>query len=188
MEGQLYSIGIHPWDTDINPGSIDWDKFTFMASQPCVMAIGECGIDKLKGGPLFKQMLIFKQQIDLSEKLGKPLIIHDVKAHDVIVGLKKDLNPSQNWMVHGFRGKPSVAKMLTDAGIFLSFGEKFNPDTPKEVPSNMLLAETDDSPLYISEIIQKLSANLGHDVTNLIASNTFEFLFGNSNHKNEISN
>ena len=178
LEGQWYSIGIHPWDTDTNVTPEQWEEFDRLAQLPCVVAIGECGIDKLKGGHLYKQMLVLKHQIDLSEKLGKPLIIHDVKAHDIIVGLKRDVTVTQKWLVHGFRGKPSVAKMLTDAGIYLSFGEKFNPETPVTVPENMILAETDESDLSIRQIIAGLSENLGKDMTDTIAVNTWNFLFG----------
>lgn len=175
--GQLYSLGIHPWTTDRMPDENQWADFQLKAAMPEVVAIGEAGIDKLKGAPLFKQMLIFKKQIEISEKLRKPLIIHDVKAHDVIVGLKRDLDLTQKWVVHGFRGKPSVAKMLTEAGIYLSFGEKFNPETPRTVPRHLILAETDDSSLTIEEIISGLSTNLGEDVTELIAENTATFLY-----------
>ena len=180
LEGQRFSIGVHPWDSQQMPTAQDWADFEIKASLPEVVAIGECGIDKLKGGLLFKQLIVMNHQIEISEKLKKPLIIHNVKAHDVIVGLKRDLNPTQKWMVHGFRGKPTVAKMLTDAGIYLSFGEKFNPDTPRTVPQHMILAETDDSLLSIEQIIARLSDNLGRDVTDLIAANTATFLYGST--------
>lgn len=177
LEGQLYSIGIHPWLTEKTVTPQQWEELERLASLPCVAAIGECGIDNLKGGPLFKQLLVFKRHIDLSEKLGKPLIIHDVKAHDVIVGLKRDLKPMQKWLIHGFRGKPTVAKMMTDAGIYLSFGEKFNPQTPPNVPQHMILAETDESELSIREIINALSNNISKDMTRIIAENTANFLY-----------
>ena len=176
LEGQSYSLGIHPWDSGQLPSAAEWAEFENLAELPCVVAIGECGIDKLKGGPMFKQLLVMNRQIEISEKLQKPLIIHDVKAHDVIVGLKRDLRPSQNWVVHGLRAKPTVAKMLTDAGIWVSFGEKFNPDTLKEMPGDMMLAETDESSLTIQEIISNLSSCLGRDITDLIAENTSRFL------------
>ena len=182
--GQLYSIGLHPWISDSVVSKEVWDEFDRLAALPCVVAIGECGIDKLKGGPLFKQLILFKHQIEVSEALQKPLIIHDVKAHDVIVGLKRDLNPSQKWLVHGFRGKPTVAKMLTDAGIYLSFGEKFNPESLPIVPPHMFLAETDESPLSINEIIVALANSLGQNLeefTSRIQKNTSDFLNLNQN-------
>lgn len=140
------------------------------------MAIGECGIDLLKGGPLYRQMQVMKRQIDLSESLGKPLVVHCVHGHDVIIGLKKDLQPVQNWAIHGFRGKPTVAKMLTDKGIWLSFGEKFNDNSVREVPAGMLLAETDESDSPISAIITRLSVLVGRDLTPEIEKDSRLFL------------
>ncbi len=176
IDNQLYSVGIHPWS--LTEGITDevWEKLEIALSHPCVMAIGECGIDIPKGGPLFRQMLVFKRQIGLSEKVGKPLIIHCVKAQDIIIGIKKDLKPTQPWLVHGFRGKPTIAKMLTDAGISLSFGEHFNDTTLKTLNKDFLLAETDESPLSIEEIITRLSETRGEDLTQTIVANTSRFL------------
>lgn len=183
LEGQFYSIGIHPWLTTDNPSEEEWKLFEKLAMHPAVVAIGECGIDKFKGGPLYRQMLVLKRHIEISEKVSKPLILHDVKAHDIIVGLRKDMNPTQNWVVHGLRTKPSVARMLTDSGIYVSFGEKFNPDTPRVVPREMILAETDESSLPIEEIIAALSQNMGENILEIIARNTYVFL--NLNCKSE---
>ncbi|MCH5222684.1 MAG: TatD family hydrolase [Muribaculaceae bacterium] len=176
MEGQLYSVGIHPWTTIEEPTREMWETLESAASLPCVVAIGECGVDKVKGGLMFRQLLVMQRQIKLSEQLRKPLIIHDVKAHDIIVGLRRDMKPTQNWVVHGFRGKPTVAKMLTDAGIYLSFGEKFNPDALKITPRELILAETDESPLSIEAIIETLSINRGEIMMPVIEANTDRFL------------
>ena len=130
----------------------------------------------MKGGPLFKQMQVMKRQIDLSEELQKPLVIHNVHAHDIIIGMKKDMKPTQNWLVHGFRGKPTVAGMLTDAGIWLSFNDKFNDAAVPQVPIDLLLAETDESSTPITEIITALSSLRGHDLTDDIVRNARRFL------------
>ena len=179
IDGQLYSIGIHPWDTDKQVSIQMWQKLEELAQLPCVVAIGETGIDKLKGAPLYRQLYILNRHIQISEKLKKPLIIHDVRAHDVIVGLRREMSLSQKWAIHGFRYKPTVAKMMTDAGIFLSFGETFNPDSLISAPVSLILAETDDSSLSIQEIISNLSSAYGQDITPLIAKNTSNFLFDN---------
>lgn len=176
LEQQWYSIGIHPWESQQNITAEMWQTFESCAANPAVVAIGECGIDKIKGGFLFKQLIVMNRQIDISEKLEKPLIIHDVKAHDVITGLKRDLNPKQNWAIHGFRAKPTVAKMFTDLGVYLSFGEKFNNESLLSVPQELILAETDESELTIQEIIAALSTVRGTDLTEIIAENTRRFL------------
>lgn len=176
LDGQLYSVGIHPWDTPAGISEETWKKFEEACRHPAVKAIGECGIDLVKGGPLFRQMQVMKRQIDLSEELGKPLIIHNVHAHDVIIGLKKDLKPAQQWLVHGFRGKPTVARMLTDAGIWLSFNDRFNDASVSQIPGELILAETDESDAPISDIITSLSSLRGHDMTEEIISNARRFL------------
>ncbi|MCH5229337.1 MAG: TatD family hydrolase [Muribaculaceae bacterium] len=175
-EGQRYSLGIHPWETEKDISTQQWELLEKAAMLPEVVAIGEAGIDKIRGGFMFRQILVLNKQIEISEKLKKPLILHDVKAHEAIVGLKRNLNPKQKWLVHGFRAKPTVAKMLTDEGIYLSFGEKFNPESLKITPKELILAETDESPLSIQEIISGLSQVLDTDITSLIAQNTCQFL------------
>lgn len=176
VEGQFYSVGIHPWETHGEISAETWEMFEKACRHPQVLAIGECGIDKMKGGPLFLQMQTMKRQIDLSEQLRKPLVIHNVHAQDIIIGLKKDLKPKQRWMVHGFRGKPTVAKMLTDAGIWLSFGPTLNDTSVAVVPENIILAETDDSGADIGSVITKLSVLQGKDLTETIALNSSAFL------------
>lgn len=177
LKDQLYSAGIHPWDTTMSfPDATVLKELEALCADPQIVAVGECGIDKLKGAPLFRQMLVMRRLIEISEKVGKPLIIHSVRAHDTILGLKKDLVPRQKWLIHGFRGKPSVAKMLTDAGIFLSFGTLHNDDTVRTVPLELMLAETDDNPESIETVIASLSALRGRDLTGEIAANTMRFL------------
>lgn len=169
LPGQAYSIGIHPW----NAGDTDPDTFQILDSlvaMPCVVAIGECGIDNARDTPLFRQMLAFRHCVELSEKYTKPLIIHCVRAHDIILGLHRDLHPTQAWIIHGFRQKPTIAKMLTDAGIYLSFGEKFNPESLMSCPKDRLLAETDESSLSIDRI-NAMHDSIRPDASQLSISN-----------------
>lgn len=171
-EGQKYSVGIHPWKTLEEPAPELWQILERAAADAKVVAIGEAGIDAGKGGPMFRQLQVLRRQIELSEAVGKPLILHNVKAQDILIGLRRDLNPAQPWISHGFRGKPTIAKMLLDAGLYLSYGEKFNPESLAMTPSDRLLAETDESPLSIEEIIAALSAAAGRDLTPTISANT----------------
>ena len=170
--GQLYSLGIHPW----RPEEATEENFGLLArlaGMPEVAAIGEAGVDQLRGGPMYRQMLAFRRQIEISEAAGKPLVVHDVKAHDSVAGLRRDYAPVQPWILHGFRAKPTVAKMMLQAsdGFWFSFGEKFNPDALRAVPRERILAETDESALDIRQIIARLSEALGEALTETIAAN-----------------
>ena len=80
----------------------------------------------------------------LSEKNSLPLILHVVKAFPEIIALKKELKPRQPWIIHGFRGKPELAKELHRHGFFLSLGERHNPDAAAIIPAERLLLESDE--------------------------------------------
>ncbi len=171
-DARYISVGIHPWNTVESIAESTWQALESAAQSDRVVAIGECGIDKLRGGAMFQQLNIFKRQIELAETLRKPLIIHAVKADDYICALRRDLKPEMPWVVHGYRGKPAAAAQLLRCGCYLSFGEKFNSDTLLACPQNRILAETDESNLGIEEIISRLSTVTGSDLTPIIASNS----------------
>ncbi len=176
----LFSVGIHPWDVSPVPDADEeraWERLEALALLPNVAAIGECGIDLMRGNaPLFRQMQVMKRHVELSERAGKPLLIHDVKAHDILVGMRRDMKPSQPWAIHGFRLKAGVAEMMLRAGFMLSLGPDFNPDSLRTIPRDRLLAETDDSPVEIGTVIARLSAAAGEDLGPTIAANSAAFL------------
>lgn len=170
LAGQLYSAGIHPWDVPDLDSEKAFPQLEAIVNNPQVAAIGECGVDLMRGGPLYRQLQVFRRHVELSESVGKPLIIHCVKGDDIVCGLRRDLRPTQPWVIHGYRGKPGGASALLRAGCHLSFGEKFNPGTVAfalDTAPDRILAETDESPLPITEIIANLNLT-----PPLIASNT----------------
>lgn len=137
-----FSVGIHPWDS-ATATEADMAEIERMAEDPRVVAIGETGIDKLRGGDINKQLDILKRHIALSERLGKPLILHIVRAFPEIIRLRILLHPSQRWIIHGFRGKPELARELLRHGFDISLGQAFNPATAAAIPTDRLFHETD---------------------------------------------
>lgn len=174
---QAWSTGLHPWDLDLycadNLRIKDeiWVELVAAAASPDVVAIGECGIDLSHGGLLATQMLTFRKQALLAERLRKPLIIHAVKAHDIITSMKKDLKPEQPWIIHGFRNKPTIAEIYLKAGCWLSFGEKFSPEALDITPLDRILAETDESSLSINSIIMRLEESSQKNLRDAIIAN-----------------
>ncbi|MFN5879138.1 MAG: TatD family hydrolase, partial [Flavobacteriales bacterium] len=62
-----FSAGIHPRFAEHSNEQSEWlNKVT--KSQKC-LAIGEVGLDKLKGPAMDIQLAIFRRQIELSERL-----------------------------------------------------------------------------------------------------------------------
>ena len=143
-EGGYYSVGIHPWNINSATES-EYGCLKKIASHPQVIAIGEAGLDKMIPIDLSIQEEIFRWQIELSETLGKPLIIHSVKTSNEIIQLKKEFCPKSPWIIHGFRGKKELADQLTAQNIYLSFGERYQESAIKSIPLNRLLLETDES-------------------------------------------
>jgi TatD DNase family protein len=143
-EGGYYSVGIHPWNINSTTES-EYECLKKIASHPQVIAIGEAGLDKMIPIDLSIQKEIFRWQIELSETLSKPLIIHSVRTSNEIIQLKKEFCPKSPWIIHGFRGKKELADQLTAQNIYLSFGEKYQESAIKSIPLNRLLLETDES-------------------------------------------
>jgi TatD DNase family protein len=146
------SVGLHPWYINAEWKS-EMDKVHTAAAAENVLFIGETGLDKLRGADSELQEAIFIEHIRISESVGKPLIIHCVKAFDEIIALRKKMRPQQQWIIHGFRGKPQQAQQLLDNGFQLSFGEHFNADSlTLAFHRRSLWLETDESPHSIEEI------------------------------------
>ncbi len=77
---QACSAGIHPWYVDLNEEA-QWEALVKYAEKPQVIAIGECGLDKLCATEWNRQLHLFEKQIVLANELKKPLIIHCVRAY-----------------------------------------------------------------------------------------------------------
>ncbi len=169
--GQFYSLGIHPWHIPNDPTE-QLARLANCAPDSRVLAIGETGFDSARGSAMWLQSKCFKAHVAISEELKKPLIVHCVKCADMIVALSRELKPQQPWIIHGFRGKPSVAKMLLDAGCYLSFGQHFNPESLRFTPAERILAETDDNALLnIHDVIAALSEARGQEMLPIIEMN-----------------
>ncbi len=156
LTAQRYSVGIHPWK--IPAGGVseeEMDKLRKAALRPDVVAIGECGIDLMREGmaPAAIQMNVLKKHIEISESVKKPLILHSVKGQEIICGMRKEMKPEQEWIIHGFRGKPTILDMYLKAGIAVSYGEHFNEESVRRTPPDKLYTETDESQIPIREII-----------------------------------
>ena len=157
QEGRIYSVGLHPWHI----GEYWQDKINRLeqvAQHYQVVAIGETGLDSLKGAPLNLQEKVMQAHINIASATGKPLVIHCVRTSQQILKLWRDNPKAHNiaWIIHGFRGNENVARELLDTSFYLSFGIKHNEAALAATPVDHLLVETDDEPA--SSINQVLKA------------------------------
>ncbi len=169
-ESGIFSVGFHPWYI----GEYTDDSFALLekwTKDPRFVAIGECGLDKNSKYSVEYQLDVFKKQIELSEKTEKPLIIHCVGCFNELFDLKKTLKLHQTWIIHGFRGKPELARQALKNGCTLSFGELFNAESVSYTPINKLYIETDESNLAIFEIYKRISEIKSCKIEQLNAGN-----------------
>lgn len=171
-----FSVGLHPWDV-----YEDWENMVEVvkkeSTQDRVWAIGECGLDKLRGTSFDLQLKAFYAQITIAEEVKKPMVIHCVKAFNELIAIRKEIdqeNKRRNrktmpWVIHGFRGKPDLAKQLMAKGLLLSFGHLYNIETLRQVFTfcRPFFLETDDCHLSVSRIYEQVARHLDVNVAHL---------------------
>lgn len=164
-KNQLFSCGIHPWYSEDSDAR--FQHLYKIASDPRIVAIGETGLDKIKGPSMEVQISLFKQHIELSENLKKPLIIHAVKAWEELYHTRKESSPTQPWIIHGFRGNLQITQQMAKAGFMFSIGERFNSESLKYIPKESLFLETDESEIEIKEVYQQVANAMNIEIEDL---------------------
>lgn len=174
------SAGIHPWQLTEETAEAQWKALQEQISHPSVVAIGEGGLDKLKGPSLELQTDLLRKQIALSEEKSLPFILHCVKAFNELIQLKKEIKPLQPWIIHGFRGKETLAMDCIRHDFYLSFSEHFQEGAIKAIPLEKLFIETDESETPIETIYSSIAKVRGISLEELkecIKKNVQEVFF-----------
>ena len=171
-EGAAFSVGVHPWFLTEENRAAHLDFVERYANDQSVAAIGEAGFDKLRGASVELQIKTFEAQVEISEKLKKPLIIHCVKGWDELLASYQKMKPRTPWLIHGFRGKKELARQLIGKGMYLSLWYEFvlKPESSellRNIPSDRLFLETDGSGVDIRDIYKKVAADLDISVDEL---------------------
>ena len=127
----------------------------------------EYGMDCRWDIPLPRQEADFRQHVQESERTGKPLVIHCVRTLEHILRIRKEMQPVQPWIMHGFRGQPQQLQSLLSAGIYVSFGLHFNKESLLLCPLDRMLLETDDTIAPIEPLYQEVARLKGISVEEL---------------------
>lgn len=174
-ERGYYSYGIHPWALDNVDFQIE-EALSLLEARlqsPNVLALGEAGLDKIHKASFERQVAVFERQIELSEALQKPMILHDVRSHNEIIALRKKHKAVQPWIVHGFSGTEQDIKQLIGQGIYLSVGESLlHPERKihksfKFIDLDYLFLETDMAEIEIEAVYEAAAKLLETDIVTL---------------------
>ncbi len=167
-----------------------------------VTAIGECGLDyfRLEEKTKKVQKEAFIQQIELANKLGKPLMLHIRPALHSLGGVGDAYGDALGVLkahakvkgdVHFFAGDWKTAKKFLDFGFTLSFTGVITfthdyDDVIKNTPLDMLLSETDapyvtptphrgkrNESAYVEHVVRHIASIRGEDFEK-VADQLFE--------------
>jgi len=154
----FYSFGFHPWEVELCQQS--WTDLELHLQDNKCLALGEVGLDKLKGPLIEIQISRLNKQLEINEKFNLPVIVHCVKSWNEIKVIARKFKQFQ-WVFHGFN-KVSILDEVLREGWMISLGasilmnEKLQ-DAIQIIPEERLLIETDDQEVDIFEIYQKIS-------------------------------
>lgn len=156
------SAGLHPWYVD-DSWQLHIERLNELFSNNHLKAIGETGLDTLRGPTLELQTQIFEAHIAWAKEWKLPLILHAVRTHQTILALLRKHQFTGRVIFHGFRSSWATAKPLVDEGYYLSFGSAvLQPsasllETLTSIPLSQLLIETDDAQTPIGEIFKAIA-------------------------------
>ena len=206
-EGVYATIGLHPIHTtksyhdnkELGGGEaakaftsrgeeFDIDIYKKLALHEKVVAIGECGLDyyRLDEATKEKQAKIFVEQINLANKVEKPLMIHCRAAFpDLIKILKANsgkLKTNNAGITHFFTGTLDDVRELKELGFYFSFGGVITfardyDEAIKEIGLDRIVLETDapyvapepfrgkrNEPIYVKYVAEKIAEILNEDL------------------------
>jgi TatD DNase family protein len=119
LDGVLASVGIHPHSA----ASVQDDHFQeleVMASEECVVAIGETGLDFYRdSSPRESQMEILRRHIDLARATDLPLIVHSREAATETLTVLGERAKGLTVILHCFALYEQV-ELCAERGYFMS--------------------------------------------------------------------
>jgi len=167
-----FTVGLHPWWTESPVTPEQRLQFEMLLADPKCLAMGEMGLDNLKGPSMPMQMDILRSQLVIAEELQKPVIIHCVRAFGQLGEVKKEFPGIQKWCVHGYGRHATLGKQLIDQGFCLSIMPGLPPakyaSLLEALPIDRLFLETDSMPdADIVEVYAAIASLADMSVTEL---------------------
>ncbi|HNP54587.1 MAG TPA: TatD family hydrolase [Ferruginibacter sp.] len=150
------SLGLHPWYLSETHWPKELQALKTASTHPNVLAIGECGLDKICATDWHLQQEVFVAQVDWALQVNKPLILHCVKALEDTLRLLREKQVSVPVIFHGFRQSKEMATQLLGSGYYISLGAYITrwPATTdwSDLPLTGIFLETDDSDEHMAAI------------------------------------
>ncbi|MBE0644602.1 MAG: TatD family hydrolase [Bacteroidetes bacterium] len=180
------SIGRHPWDANEPWSEEQAHELERALDLPECLALGEVGLDRVKGPDIGLQRTLLVEQLDAAVASGRPVILHCVRAHADLLQLRKQRADTTPWIMHGFTGHGELAQQLLRMGFSLSFGAALLSTGAKvrealtHVPLDRMFFETDESEADVRAVYRGAADVLGFPEAELRRTvfNNFQRCFG----------
>ena len=189
------ALGVHP-DGSASLTEADMTRLKELLKEPKAVAVGEIGLDYYydDGLPHELQKKWFERQLELSEEVGKPVVIHSRDAAKDTYDILKSLKTGDGaGIMHCFSYSKEMARQFLDLGYYIALGGVVtfkNARNAKEVaayvPEDRLLLETDcpymapvpfrgkrNSSQYLPYVVTEIAAIRGITEERLMAA-TYE--------------
>ncbi|MBC7936633.1 MAG: TatD family hydrolase [Rhizobacter sp.] len=145
----FFSAGLHPWYVSAATWQQQLNTLKEISANTRMMALGECGLDKVCTTRYELQIEVFTAHIKLANQVKKPLILHCVRAHEDVLHLLEKHHSTVPVIFHGFNKGGLLAQRIVDKGYFLSFGKDLQrphmPEIFAGISMTHLFLETDDA-------------------------------------------
>ena len=162
------AVGIQP-NYAAEAKADDWVIVEQLAQEAEVVAIGETGLDRYWDfAPIDLQVDYFRRHLELSQRLGKPFVVHCRDAEsDVVAELRRAAADGPlNGIMHSFCGNAETAQSCLQLGLHLSFAGMLTykkndglRTLAATVPFDRLLVETDSPYLTPVPLRGKMKRN-----------------------------
>ena len=146
------TVGVHPHDaaaaTDADFAAME----RLVRESSRVVALGEMGLDYFRDlSPRDVQERVFRRQLEMARRLGKPVVIHCRDAHPEALAILADERVGEvGGVMHCFSADVDVAKRCLDLGLMISLAGPVTyrsaralPEVARFVPVDRLVLETD---------------------------------------------
>jgi TatD DNase family protein len=187
--GVRFAIGIHPQIVpELGEDELEGDLEERIArAAEGAIAIGECGLDGATG-ERERQERIFRAHVRVARGLGRPLVVHVLRAHDAAPRILRE-ERAEAVILHSYSGGAELVSVYAGLGCAFSFagpvtyGNARRPvEAARAVPAELLLAETDapdqapapyrggrSEPAQLAAVIAGLAAARGEETAEVAA-------------------
>jgi len=172
----IYAVaGVHPTDIGGYTDEVE-AQLEEMVKHPKVLAVGEIGLDyHWMTDPKEKQQEIFRRQMEIARRVGKPVVIHTREATRDTLDILKEY-PDIRGIVHCYPGSYESAVEIMDnyyfgvGGVITFKNSRKLKETVEKLPMERIVIETDcpyltpepyrgkrNEPIYVEHVARKIA-------------------------------